>query len=375
MSKRKSRSAEIYGRFWSWEQRQSAGAQDDASKKPLLEQQAEAIGNAIRKLEHDGRAAAPRNGVDETASGQSRRKEELTRIRARIHALGNAAFSPTAANAGSDVRGNSVDCLRTLCQRFNALPDRGGMTVEDLVADYDSVRRWAMFLRATHLPYRDRLSDHSLLDAWHIDLELQPWEPPRGCLLTRRDTYGWKPQVRPYDGRLKGGVGRSVGEVEVVCRLRTAGFRKASWTDGFGGAPEYWSPWIRRPPALTKSLLQLDARVRAGIPELQRNPQGGWPDVVAYRDPDAISNIRKAVQSDDLLFVEYKGPSLAKPNKRDAVSKVQTLWLTAAVEQGLIPLTSYVVVRWTPSPEARVKLDRQWAICDRPSRREASRTS
>ncbi len=171
--------------------------------------------------------------------------------------------------------------------------------------------------------------------------------------------------VRPSPN---GGTGRSVGEVEMVCRLRAAGFGAAAWTDAFGSAPESWSRWVRRPPALPTSVRQLDQRIRAGHPSLLRDATGAWPDVVAYRDAAAVVDAARAAADGTLLFVEYKGPSMANPRKSDTISDTQGLWVRTAVERGLIPLTSYVVARWRPSPAGRAMLDRRWASCERPPR-------
>lgn len=230
---------------------------------------------------------------------------------------------------------------------------------------------WTALLGAAGAPYLDRLSDHSDFWVWHLDLEFEPWQPVGAGTLTRKETYGWKPQVVPSDPSLNASVGRSVGEVEVVCRLRAAGFDAAAWTDAFGSAPDWWSPWIRRPPALPPSIRQLDERIRVGHPMLLRDPKGAWPDVVAYRSAEAITDAARATVDGGLLFVEYKGPSLAKPQRSDTISEPQDLWVRTAVDRGLVPLTSYVVTRWRPSPAARAALDRQWAACKRPPRRGA----
>ena len=232
-----------------------------------------------------------------------------------------------------------------------------------------SAPAWAALLGAAGAPYLDRLSDHSDFRAWHVDVEFQPWLPAAGATITRKETYGWKPQVVPTDPHLAGGVGRSVGEVEVACRLRAAGFDAAVWTDAFGSAPAWWSRWIRCPPALPASVRRLDERVRSGHPSLLRDGTGGWPDVVAYRDVAAVTDALRAAADGALLFVEYKGPSLANPRKSDTISDTQDLWVRTAVNRGLVPLTSYVVARWRPSPAARSALDRQWASCERPLRR------
>jgi hypothetical protein len=228
---------------------------------------------------------------------------------------------------------------------------------------------WAALLPVGTAPYLDRLSDHSDVRVWHIDLEFEPWAPAPGAILTRQETYGWKPQVVPADPRLATGVGRSVGEVEVACRLRAAGFKAAAWTDGFGSAPDWWSRWVRRPPSIPVSVRRLDEQVRAGHPALLRDVTGAWPDVVAYHDTAAVADAVRAAADGTLLFVEYKGPSLATPRKSDTISETQDLWVRTAVERGLVPLTSYVVARWRPSLVARAVLDQQWAACERPTRR------
>lgn len=234
-----------------------------------------------------------------------------------------------------------------------------------------SAPAWIQLLGAATPPYLDRLSEHSDFQAWHVDLSLNPWTAAPGGKLTREESYGWKPQLIPSDPRLAAGLGRSVGEVELACRLRAAGYEAAAWTDGFGSAPEVWNRWIRRPLALPASIRRIDEQVRAGNPDLLRDTTAAWPDVVAYRDTASVSDAVKAAAAGDLVFAEYKGPSLANARKSDTISETQDLWVRTAIGRRLIPLTGYVVVRWRPSPAAREVLDRQWASCDRAKRGNA----
>ena len=87
---------------------------------------------------------------------------------------------------------------------------------------------------------------------------------------------------------------------------------------------------MQRPPALPPSVRRLDERVRAGHPSLLRDVTGAWPDVVAYRDAAAVADAVRAAAVGALLFVEYKGPSLANPRKSDTISETQDLWVRTA---------------------------------------------
>ncbi len=185
-------------------------------------------------------------------------------------------------------------------------------------------------------PYRGRLSEHSDVEAWHAPVEFRPWEfSTETPKLSRKDTYGWKPQVQAaYPG-----LDRSVGEVELAQRLRSAGYT-AYWVDNFGSAPAIWRPWTRRAKQLPRWLLEMDEKIRRHD-LMKPYKTGGWPDVVAW-DPT----------SNEALFVEYKGPG-------DKVKPSQDAWVRAAADLGVLPDTSYVVATWEPSSSTRLRLDWQ----------------
>ncbi|MDP9479432.1 MAG: VRR-NUC domain-containing protein [Actinomycetota bacterium] len=180
------------------------------------------------------------------------------------------------------------------------------------------------------------MSEHSDAEAWHAPVEFEPLGVAPGDLkLTRKDTYGWKPQLRTEIP----GLGRSVGEVELAHRLRSEGY-EAYWVDNFGSAPAMWRPWTRRAKQLPAWLLDLDAKIREHD-LMQLHKRGGWPDVVAW-----------VPGSGEARFVEYKGPG-------DKVRASQDAWFRAALNLNVLPDKSYVVAKWDPSPVAVLRLAQQ----------------
>src|SRR5688572_679714 len=128
---------------------------------------------------------------------------------------------------------------------------------------------WTKALRPVRELYLAPLAPGSNLSAWHADVEFEPWSQPAGAPeLTREETYGWKPQVVGSDGT------RSVGEVELVQRLRVGGYR-AYWIDTFGSAPAMWRQFIARRDQLPQHLAELLATIQGS----GRGKRGGSPDV------------------------------------------------------------------------------------------------
>jgi hypothetical protein len=176
---------------------------------------------------------------------------------------------------------------------------------------------WTSAIRPSGELYLAPLSPGSELEAWHAPVEFQRWEQPAGApKLTREETYGGKAQIIGSDGT------RSVGEVELVQRLRMAGYR-AFWIDAFGSAPENWRKYIATRDQLPLHVAELFVKVKGS----SRGKQGGSPDVVAWD-----------VRTLHMYFVEYKGP-------KDKVRPGQDAWFRSALRNGVAP-TAYVVAKW-----------------------------
>lgn len=370
MSKRRTRSAVIHGRTWHQAQNSAdEPAQTGERERSVFERQVDSISCEIRQIERQGWRARRWEYGPEYDHAMACRNRWLSRIRIRIEELAEAVFAALVQGAGLETRPHAVDRLRCLYLQFNGLPGSKRLSMDERFADHVAAVPCAELLGVIRPAHRTLLSDHSDFLAWHLDLAFEPWCPPEGRKLTRRQTSGWRPLVNPSNRNAAIRGRPSIGEVEVVRRLRAVGFTAAAWTDGFGGTPNQWSKWSRRRRALPASLRQLDARIRTGIPDLLRDTKNVWPDIIAYRSVRAINDAAHAVRTGELIFVGYKGPCLAAPRMVNTISRKQELWVKAAVDRGLIPLSSYIVARWLPSAEARSVLERQWAMCEKPPRR------
>lgn len=195
------------------------------------------------------------------------------------------------------------------------------------------------------------LSTHSDILANRIDVDMQVWEKPQSDPVpTRTDTYGWKPLLAPT----LGSPSRTVGEVELVRRLEEAGYR-AFWVDTFGGAPEIWRRWARRPSELPQWFRAIDAAIRSD-PAMASYPTGGIPDVLAFHP-----------ETSEYVLVEYKGPSVANPRRHDKINEKQDAWYRTAIALSHLTPTAYVVAEWRPTPQAAHRLAEQKAWqADRP---------
>lgn len=204
----------------------------------------------------------------------------------------------------------------------------------------NSVPRWLQSLQPRRTPELERLSKYSSQLAWHVDTELRAWAVPIGRLLTGSQTWNGKALVISSDSNLE----CSVGEVEVAERLRTAfpDF-KTYWTAGRGNPPAQWRDWALTPKRRQHEewLLNVDRSIREGEPHLASNDRG-WPDVLSWRTGKG-----------DLLCVEYKGPRPSSPTVLDEISLEQDAWFRAGLQQGLLELNRYAVVRWVPSSKAK----------------------
>ena len=181
--------------------------------------------------------------------------------------------------------------------------------------------QWLRTLEYVREPSLRPLAPGSDTLAWHADVRYRPWQQPEGePPLSREETYGWKPQIVGSDGS------RCVGEIELVQRLRRAGFR-AFWIDTFGSAPAPWQKFIAKRDELPPRIARLLADIRGS----GRGKPGGTPDVIAWNP-----------RSEEPMFVEYKGP-------KDKIHPGQDEWLRSALSRGL-SIESYAVAKWDGSP-------------------------
>ena len=161
-----------------------------------------------------------------------------------------------------------------------------------------------------------RLASGSRVDVPTIRLRFREWKeraPAQGSLGGWSDTYG-KPLIVGDDGQ------RSVAEIEMVRRLRHAGW-EAAWIDTFGGAPAWMRPWTDRGMGLPTSVASTVARLR-----LASASEGRPWDVIAWRD-------------DRCLFLE------AKRRHSDRLRPGQIAWLDGAVRQRMADV-SFGIVEW-----------------------------
>lgn len=198
---------------------------------------------------------------------------------------------------------------------------------------------WLASLRPSEAPIKAPFCNGASIAVWHARVDLLPWDPPEGAILSGTDNWNGKPLVIGHDSRLD----RSVGEVEVAARLRADGARSA-WT-GKPRAP--WSHFALSGATDTAWLRDVDAEIRHGDPLLQRNGRG-TPDVLRWVEGRA-----------DFCCVEYKGPSPTAPLRSDTVKIEQTAWVASAVLTGLLTPDRIAVVTWRPSIAAAAILKRQ----------------
>lgn len=183
---------------------------------------------------------------------------------------------------------------------------------------------WVKAIRPVGSPYRARLSEHSALEAWHVNVQFREWPiPPE---LAKR----WKDKVpnnnetwrkRPLAVGESSRCSYSCGEVELVARLRKAGYH-AQWMSEWSGYPHVacWGAFCVKRSELEEREPQLWAndhnlRMRAEARDMDLGKRGGHPDVVAWRTGDR-----------DFVFIEYKGPG-------DEINRKQDLWAQAVLAQ------------------------------------------
>lgn len=195
---------------------------------------------------------------------------------------------------------------------------------------------WVQAIRPNRPPYLHRLSEHSDLDVWHLDVALPRWPIPtdleRQWLTDKhtdeKATWHKRPLVRAAESTAT----YYCGEVELAMRLRRAGFHSfwiSEWSS-FAHVPVWRDVCIKRSELQERApmVYAFDARLRTspGARDLGLGNRGGHPDVVAWHDT-----------SPDFVFIEYKGPN-------DKIKSKQNAWARAVIaqEMGRVP---YVAVR------------------------------
>jgi hypothetical protein len=188
-------------------------------------------------------------------------------------------------------------------------------------------------LRPVRPPYLERLSDHSDLVVWHVDVEFQEWPIPPTLAERWSDKDAnvaetW--QKRPLAVGVDSGCVYSCGEVEIAARLRKAGC-EAYWISEWSGFPHVaeWerycikrSEFRRRAPALW----QYDQDLRTDSRSASRGlgSSGGHPDVAC-------------ITPEGNIYLEYKGPA-------DSIKPKQNSWAAAVIEHEH-PRFTYLAVR------------------------------
>lgn len=105
------------------------------------------------------------------------------------------------------------------------------------------------------------------LEVWHAEIELEAWRLPAGCALSGSDNWNGEALVLPRHPNLE----RSIGEIEVVERLRAAfPADDVYWTAGSGNPPRNWQSWALRSPLRGPWFLSMEATVRRRVAQLLR---------------------------------------------------------------------------------------------------------
>lgn len=205
---------------------------------------------------------------------------------------------------------------------------------------------WLVALQPVQDPKLQPVRPGSSLRAWHVPIGLEAWQVTNGRVLLGPDNWNGKALVVP----LSKSIERSVGEVEVVERLRAA-YPDASayWTAGSGNPPEIWRPWALRGALRQSWFLTFERDIRRGVALLEGNDRG-TPDVLWWGTGSA-----------DVHAVEYKGPSPSKPGRLDEFSEWQEAWLQSALARGLLDQDRYAVAFWQPSRADCARLTEQAA--------------
>lgn len=199
-------------------------------------------------------------------------------------------------------------------------------------------------LRPTVSPRLERISPEADVEAWHVDVDFEEWVVPEDLAERWADRDAnvaetW--QKRPLAAGTDSGAPYSCGEVELVARLRNAGY-SAHWMSewvGFPHVPHWQSYCIKRNEFRDRlpELWRFDEALRRGSPHATRlGRSGGHPDIVA-------------VTSDGPVYFEYKGPG-------DTIRAKQALWAATLLERERDRVPYFVVrgfFRATARPPAR----------------------
>lgn len=190
---------------------------------------------------------------------------------------------------------------------------------------------WATAFGPGATPTLTRLSAHSDLMAWHVEatfeeLRRRDW-PARWSDERTMNAETWR--KRPILSGSSSQLLYSCGEVELVARLRAAGY-EAFWISEWSGfAPvAEWKGYCVTRNQLRETLPEvwaIDRRIRTSEPSL--GLRGGHPDIVAWRPEMSC-----------VYYAEYKGPG-------DTINPKQNSWVRAMYASGVA--ASYVAVAGT----------------------------
>lgn len=210
----------------------------------------------------------------------------------------------------------------------------------------DVVPRWIDALSPALSPRLESVRPGSDLVSWHVQILLDAWETPAGCILEGSDNWNGKALVKPGNPS----IDRSVGEVEIAERIRIA-FPVATvyWTAGKGNPPRLWRPWALRSDLRGPWFTSLESKVRHEVELIAHNDKG-TPDVLWWEQGGST-----------MRAVEYKGPSPSDPRKMDTFSVWQEAWLRSAFTRGLLDQDRFAIAYWLPSASDQRRLIEQAA--------------
>lgn len=235
-----------------------------------------------------------------------------------------------AGQQATPIRRSGKTVPRTMQSRF--APNAYAATIAELP--------WVKALRPTGEPYIARLSDHSDLMVWHVDVEFRQWVIPEeqserwlDSRTNAEETWRKRPLVLGEDSRCE----YSCGEVELAARLRTAGYQ-AFWISEWSGFSHVrcWEPFcVKRSELAVRApaVCARNERLRAEAAEIGivLGRSGGHPDIAALREG-----------SSRIVYMEYKGP-------RDSIKSKQNAWAEAIIACES-PETAYVAVKGVIRP-------------------------
>jgi hypothetical protein len=183
---------------------------------------------------------------------------------------------------------------------------------------------WIRCLRPLRSPRLQRLSSHSPLMVWHVEVEFKLWPVPPDLARQWTDENAnaaatWR--KRPLAVGEDSGCAYSCGEVELAARLRGGGFN-AYWVSEWSGFPhvDCWSAYCVKRSELRQRLGEVwryDQELRAGSAggATPLGSGGGHPDVVAWEGG-----------SKAFVYLEFKGPG-------DSIKPKQNAWAQRVIER------------------------------------------